>query len=82
MPQFCHLLRLILFGRLVLGILCWRIRRKGVGEEDKRDYIEKLRVEGISGGEETLEESGMGAAVVFESSRWDFSKVQNYVSAS
>ena len=36
-PQFCHFLRLILFGRLVLGILWWAIRRKGIGEEDKRD---------------------------------------------
>lgn len=44
---------------------------RGWGGRQKRPE-EKLRVEGISGKEENLKESGVGVAVVFESNRWDF----------
>ena len=47
------------------------LEERNWGGRQKRPE-EKLRVERISGWEETLEESEMGAAVVFESSRWAY----------
>ena len=54
-----------------LGFCEGQLGGKKLGRKTKEDRGE-AKGGGISGGEETLEESGMGAAVVFESSRWDF----------